>query len=1019
MSMLDAIITASIRFRGITIALWGLICVLGAASFFRLPIDAFPDTTPVQVQVNTTAPALAPLEIERQITAPVEQVLSGLPGLVEVRSLSKFGLSHVTLVFEDGTDLWLARQVIAERLGGLELPRGIERPQLGPVATGLGEVFHYLVTGEASLAKLREANDWIIKPQLRAVPGVAEVNAWGGEERRVEVLVDPVDLQAVGLSIAEVVEAIEANNANVGGGPIDVAGETTLVQGVGLLSTLEDVENVVITAHRGVPFRVKDVAEVVDGHAIRAGAVTADGRGEAVLGLGFMLVGENSHEVTQRLQLRLDEIRDALPEGIRVEPVYQRTTLIDAVLHTVEKNLVEGAVLVIAVLFLFLGNWRAGLIVAAVIPVSMLFAGNLMVQVGIAGSLMSLGAIDFGLLVDSSIIQVENAVRRLSQADPTRSVSDVVREAAIEVRKPTLFGELILLVVYLPILTLEGVEGKLFRPMALTVVFALLGSMLASMTLMPALASLVLKPGKVEKETLSMRGLHALYAPILRGALRAPKLVIAVSLLLLANASFLGTRLGSEFVPRLSEGTIVANTVRLASISLDESVRYGSQIERLLLDRFPNEIERVWTRTGTAEIATDPMGMELSDVFIVLKPREEWTRGASQAELVAEMEAELSKMPGIKLGFTQPIELRMNEMVAGVRSDVGVKLFGDDLDLLKKKASEIAKVLEAIPGAADVTTEQITGVPMLKVEVDPAAIGRRGLAAREVLDTVQAIGGIDAGELQAGERRFPIAVRLFPEWRSDPELARNLPVVAVNGDRIPLKYLAAIERVESPSTIQREWGKRRAIVQVNVRGRDIGSFVAEADRAIHAQVPLPEGWFVRFGGQFENYARARNRLMLVVPVAMALIFGLLYATYGRVIDALRVFTGVPFAAIGGIAALWLRGLPFSVSAGVGFVALAGISVLADMVLVSTIQRRLEAGEEVSAAVEKAALERLRPVIMTALVASLGFIPMALNTGIGAEVQRPLATVVIGGLFSSTLLSLVVLPVLYVWTRRAR
>jgi cobalt-zinc-cadmium resistance protein CzcA len=1015
--MLEAIVTLSLRHRWLVVAAWAAIAAAGAWSFLRLEIDAFPDTTPVQVQVNTTAPALSPLEIERSITAPVEAALSGLPGLVEVRSISKFGLSQVTLVFEDGADLWLARQVVSERTATVRLPSGVDPPALGPVATGLGEVFHYLVTGEASLAELRAAQDWIVKPRLRAVPGVAEVNTWGGEERRVEVLVDPADLHRAGLSLAQLVDALEGSNGNVGGGSLDVAGERTLVQGVGVLTSLRDVEDVVVASRAGVALRVRDVARVVDGAELRTGAVTADGEGEAVLGLGFLLIGENSHDVTRRLELRLDEIRDALPDGVRVEAVYERTTLVDAVLRTVETNLVEGALLVVAVLFVFLGNARAGLIVAAVIPASMLFAGNLMLQVGVAGSLMSLGAIDFGLIVDSAIIVVENAVRRLARAEPGADVAEVVREAAVEVRTPTLFGEVILLVVYLPILTLEGVEGKLFRPMALTVVFALLGSMLASLTLVPALASLGLRAGEAERDTLLVRGLRRAYRPVLRGAMRAPAAVLAFAALLVANAAFLSTRLGSEFVPRLGEGTIVANTVRLASVSLDESVRYATRIERTLLATFPDEIERVWTRTGTAEIATDPMGVELSDVFVALRPRERWTRADTQDELVAAMQVELSTLPGMRVGFTQPIEMRVNEMLAGVRSDVAVKLFGDDLDGLARKAREIARVLEGIDGASEVVTEQATGVPTVQVTPDPRALGRQGLRPREVLDTVAALGGIGVGELQEGGRRVPIAVRLAPELRTDPERVGRLLVTGANGDRVALARVADVAVVEGPSTVQREWGQRRAVVQVNVRGRDVGSFVAEADRAIRERVDLPDGWFHRFGGQFESYVRARNRLAIVVPVAAGLVFSLLWATYGRVLDAARVFTGVPFAAVGGIAALWLRGLPLSVPAGVGFVALAGISVLADMVMVSTIQRNLGRGLELREAVEAAALERLRPVLMTALVASLGFVPMALNTGIGAEVQRPLATVVIGGLASSTLLTLVVLPVLYTVARR--
>ncbi len=1016
MPLLNAIIRWSLEHRAAVVVGWVAVAIAGVISFLRLPMDAFPDTTPVQVQVNATAPALAPLEVERQVTIPIEAALSGLPDLEEVRSISKFGFSQVTLVFEEGSDLWRARQTVAERLSSVELHAGIDRPQLGPVATGLGEVFHYLVEGEGrSLAELRTIQDWIVGPQLRSVPGVAEVNTWGGDERRVEVVVDPKDLQKYGLSLDVLVEALEENNLNVGGGSMDAAGEATLVQGIGVLTTLGSVERVVVASHGGVPVRVGDLAKVQEGREIRRGAVTADGQGEAVLGLGFMLMGENSHDVTTRLELRLDEVRKSLPEGVHLDTVYERTTLVDQVLHTVEKNLFEGALLVVAVIFAFLGNWRAGLIVASAIPLSMLFAGSLMLRAGIAGSLMSLGAIDFGLLVDSAIIQVENAVRRLGEAGG-KSRLDVVREAAVEVLAPTMFGQLVIIVVYLPILTLEGIEGRLFRPMALTVVFALLGATVASITLIPVLSSLFLPRGGEDHDNALVRTLKRLYRPVVHRALNAPGVVLGLALLVLANAAFLASRLGSEFIPRLGEGTIVINTVRLASVSLDESVRYGTQIERAILEKFPDEVARVWTRTGTAEVATDPMGTELSDIFVMLKPREGWSRAETQAALVEAMQAELSVLPGMRMVFTQPIEMRVNEMIAGIRADVGIKLFGDDLELLRQKAREIEVIVKAAPGAADVFTEQMTGLPTLRVEVDPDAIARYGIPAHQVLDVVEALGGREVGEIQEGERRFPIAVRIDPRYQEPGELARLL-VTTPTGERLPLATLADLVVAEGPSTIQREWARRRIVVQANVRGRDVGSFVREIGGAIDEKVELPPGYFVRFGGQFENLERAEKRLMVVVPVALGLIFALLYATYGRVVDAARVFTGVPFAAVGGVAALWLRDMPFSVSAAVGFVALSGVSVLGDMVLVSTIRRNLEAGLELRAAVEKAAEERLRPVLMTALVASFGFIPMALNTGIGAEVQRPLATVVIGGLFSSTVLTLVVLPVLYTVLRR--
>lgn len=1010
--MLNWIITWSLQHRFAVIAGWVGVVIVGLLAFRSLPIDALPDTTPVQVQVNTTAAALSPLEVERQITAPVERAISGLPGLQEVRSMSRFGLSQVVVIFDDDTDIYLARQVVAERLNRADLPAGIGRPQLGPVATGLGEVFHYLVTGSKSVAELRTVQDWLIQPQLVSVPGVAEVNSWGGDERQIQVLVDPQLLQKHELTLADLIESLERNNANVGGGTLDQAGESSLIQGVALVTRPADVEQIVIDATDGVPLRVGDVAQVVEGRAIRRGAVTADGKGEVVLGLGFMLMGENSHEVTARLATRLDEIRKSLPAGVEVTPVYTRTTLVDRVLRTVRTNLLEGALLVVAILFIFLGNLRAGLIVASAIPLSMLFAFDMMSRFGIAGSLMSLGAIDFGLIVDSSVIMVENSVRRLSEDSSEATRLEVVRDAAIEVRKPTMFGELIIMIVYLPILSLEGIEGKLFRPMALTVVFALAGSMLLSMTLMPVLSSLLLPRRPRQGDNWLVGALKRVYRPVLDVALRWRWAVLACAVLLVINAGFLSTRLGSEFVPRLREGSIVVNTVRLASVSLDESVRYGTQIEKTLLAKFPKEIARVWTRTGSAEIATDPMGIELSDVFITLTPRDEWERASTQDELVAAMQEELSVLPGMRMIFTQPIEMRVNEMIAGIRADVGVKLFGDDFEILKDRAAEIQRVLEAIPGAADVVTEQVTGQPILEILVDRDAIARRGIAAREVLTVIEALGTLEVGELQEGERRFPITVRLADRYRADVEAVGKVLVTAANGDRIPLARLTNIRTVEGPAAINREWAKRRIIVQANVRGRDVGSFVEDARAALAKEVELPPGYYIRYGGQFEHMERARARLMVVVPVALLLIFVLLYATYGRWLDAARVFTGVPFAAVGGIFALWLRDMPFSISAGVGFVALSGVAVLGDMVLVSTLRRYLDRGMPLMPAIRQAAEERLRPVLMTGLVASVGFIPMALNTGMGAEVQRPLATVVIGGVLSSMALTLVVIPVLY-------
>ena len=1011
--MLNRIISWSIQHRRLVIAAGLVMGLMGAFALGRLPIDAFPDTTPVQVQINTTAASLSPLEVERQITFQVEQAISGLPALKEVRSISKFGLSQVTVIFDEGSDIYRARQTVMERLQSVELPAAIERPQLGPVATGLGEVFHYLVTGAGkSLAELRTVHTWVVKPQMRSVRGVAEVNTWGGDERQFHVVVDPLSLSKHGLTLSQLIEALGRNNANVGGGSLDRAGQSRLIQGVGIVTRAADIENIIIAAQGGIPTRVRDVARVVEGREIRRGAVTADGKGEVVLGLGFMLMGENSHEVTNRLKARLEEIKKSLPAGVEIATVYDRTTLVDRVLHTVKTNLLEGALLVIAVLFIFLGNIRAGLIVAAAIPLSMLFAFDLMLRAGIAGTLMSLGAIDFGLIVDSSVIMVENAGRRLSEDRTGRPQPEIIEEAAIEVRRPTMFGELIILIVYLPILALEGVEGKLFRPMALTVMFALIGSLILSLTLMPALCATFLPRRAGEQRNRVVEFSERLYRPGLDFALRRGKLVLGIALLLLVNALFLATRLGSEFVPRLGEGALVINTVRLAGVSLDESVRYGLQIEQTLLKKFPNEVERVWTRTGSAEVATDPMGLELSDAFITLRDRSQWKRARSQDQLVKVMEAELSSLPGMRMVFTQPIEMRVNEMVAGVRSDVAVKLFGDDFAMLRAKAREIEAVMREIPGAADVVAEQVTGQPMLQIEVDRDAIARHGIAAREVLDAIEALGPHKVGVLQEGERQFPIAVQVDERYRTDAEAIGQILVGSGRGDRVALGALARFRMTEGPSTINREWAKRRVVVQGNVRGRDVGGYVAELREVLDRQVILPAGYYLRFGGQFEHLERARARLLFVVPLALLLIAGLLYLTYRSWLDATLVFTAVPFATIGGVVALWMRGLPFSISAAVGFIALFGVAVLNGLVLVSTIRQNLRAGSALREAIEYAAERRLRPVLMTALVASLGFVPMAFNTGIGAEVQRPLATVVIGGIVSSTLLTLFVLPVLY-------
>ncbi len=1005
------ILSWSLRHRVLVLALAALFVAAGVLALRRLPVDAFPDTTPVQVQINTVAPALAPEQIEQQLTFPIEQVLSGLAGLESVRSVSKSGFSQVVVTFDEHTDIYFARRLVSERLGSVSLPPGIARPELGPVASGLGEVFHYVLTSErGDLTELRTVQDWIVKPALRAVPGVAEINSWGGNEKQYQVRIESAHLVKHGLTFDEVLAAIEQNNVNAGGGSIESGGNLLLVQGVGSVSNAVELGAIVVAAKDGVPIRLRDVASIEIGAEIRRGAVTYQGRGEAVLGLGFMLMGENPHKVTSRLKAKLSEVARTLPAGVHVTTLYDRTQLVDQVIDTVRRNLFEGGLLVIAVLFLFLGNLRAGLIVAAAIPLSMVFAFSGMLHYGIAGSLMSLGALDFGLVVDSAVIQIENSVRHVARDRGRRPLVELVREAAIEVRTPTLFGELIIALVYVPILTLEGIEGQLFRPMALTVIFALAGSLVLSLTVMPVLASYCLPRRVEEREPLLVRVLQALYRPVLRGVLHQRFAMLGLGLAALGAGVIVARGLGAEFVPRLSEGAIAINVVRLAGTDLEESVRYDTAMERALLEAFPDELEHVWSRIGTAEVATDPMGVELSDLFLALKPREQWTRAHDQAELAELVRRELRDMPGQRIALSQPIEMRLNEMIAGTRGDVALKLYGDDLDVLSAKAGEIGALLGSIDGAADLSTEQITGQPLLRIQADADALARYGVPARAVMDIVESIGSKPLGEVVEGELRFPLVVRLPERERSDPAAIGSITVSTQSGQRIPLARLARIEEVEGPATITREWGQRRITVQVNVRGRDVGSFVDEARRRVRDEIALPEGRYrVEWGGQFENLERARERLKLVVPLVLLLIASLLYATYRSWRDALIVFTGVPFATIGGVLALWARAMPFSISAAVGFIALSGVAVLAEMVLVSAIRGLRARGVGLREAIEEACATRLRPVLMTALVAALGFLPMALSTGTGAEVQRPLATVVVGGVISSTLLSLLILP----------
>jgi cobalt-zinc-cadmium resistance protein CzcA len=1014
--VLNWIIDFSLRHRLAVILAVGALMVVGGLSLRYLDIDAFPDSTPVQVEINTVAPALGPEEVEQRITFPIEQSIGGLPGLENMRSVSKFGFSQVVVRFKDGTDVYFARQLINERLASVELGAGIERPKMGPVATGLGEVFHYVVTSaRGDLTDARTTHDWVIKPKMRTVKGAAEINTWGGYEKQYLVRVDPKRLIKFGLTFDDVVRAVEDNNRNVGGGNFREGSQSVLVQGIGRTATIEQIKGMTIKAKDGVPIVVGDVADVMIGSEIRRGAVTADGHGEVVMGLGFMLMGENTHEVTSAMKERLDEIKAKLPANIAVETVYDRTRLVDQVIETVKKNLFEGGLLVIAVLFAFLGNLRAALIVAMAIPLSMLFAFSGMLRFGISASLLSLGAIDFGMIVDSSVVMIENCVRHIGHsADSRRSMTDIVRQAAVEVRKPTMFGELIIMIVYLPILTLEGTEGKLFRPMALTVVFALIGSLILSLTLMPVLASLILPRRLEEREPMLMRAVKWFYVPALKAAMQYKALVLGLAALVMYVAFvMIAPNLGSEFVPRLSEGAIAVSVVRLTGTDLDDSIKLNTQMERAVLAKFPDEVEHVWSRIGSAEIATDPMGTELTDMFITLKPREHWKQATTQAGLTKLIEAHLRDLPGQRLEFLQPIEMRMNEMVSGVRSDLAVKLYGDDLDALAAKGKEIERILSRIPGNEDVSVEQTTGQPVLQIKLDQQQLARYGVPAKAVTDIIESIGSKPVGDVVEGQLQFPLVVRLPDNLRDGSAAIGSILIPAAGGERLPLSRLAAIRVLQGPSTITREWGQRRITVTANVRGRDIGHFVAEAQDRLKQELALPPGrYFVEFGGQFEHLQRARTRLLIVVPVALGLIFSLLYLTYRNLVDVLRVFVAVPFGWVGGIIALWLRDMPFSISAAIGFIALSGVAVLDSMILVSYIRQLRHRGYSLQQAVEDAAVTRLRPVLMTTLVASLGFLPMAFSTGMGAEVQRPLATVVIGGVISAMIMSLLVLRVLY-------
>ncbi|MEE4716348.1 CusA/CzcA family heavy metal efflux RND transporter [Pseudomonas alliivorans] len=1041
--MFERLIKFAIEQRIVVMLAVLLMAGLGIASYQKLPIDAVPDITNVQVQINTSAPGFSPLETEQRITFAIETNMAGLPGLQQTRSLSRSGLSQVTVIFEDGTDLFFARQQVNERLqiAKDQLPEGVET-MMGPVSTGLGEIFLWTVEAREGARKedgtpytptdLRVIQDWIIKPQLRNVPGVAEINTIGGFAKQYEIAPDPKKLAAYKLTLNDLVAALERNNANVGAGYIERGGEQLLIRAPGQLENINDIANIVIANVQGTPIRVSSVAEVGIGKEMRSGAATENGR-EVVLGTVFMLIGENSRTVSQAVAAKLADINRTLPAGIEAVTVYDRTNLVEKAIATVKKNLVEGAILVIAILFLFLGNIRAALITAMVIPLAMLFTFTGMFANKVSANLMSLGALDFGIIVDGAVVIVENSIRRLAHAQQKhgRMLTRAERfhevfAAAKEARRPLIFGQLIIMVVYLPIFALTGVEGKMFHPMAFTVVIALLGAMILSVTFVPAAIAMFVTGKVKEEEGFVMRTARQRYAPVLGWVLGHRWIAFTLAFVVMVLSGFTASRMGSEFIPSLSEGDFALQALRVPGTSLTQSVDMQQRLEQAVIEKMP-EVERMFARTGTAEIAADPMPPNISDSYVMLKPQSEWPDpDKSRETLIAELQKAAASVPGSNYELSQPIQLRFNELVSGVRSDVAVKVFGDDMTVLNQTAAKIAAAMQKVPGASEVKVEQTTGLPVLTINIDRDKAARYGLNVADVQDAIAtALGGRQAGTLYEGDRRFDMVVRLSEQLRTDVAGLSSLliPVPASAGSSnqqisfISLSQVASLDLVLGPNQISRENGKRLVIVSANVRGRDLGSFVEDAGQTIDSSVQIPAGYWTNWGGQFEQLQSAAKRLQIVVPVALLLVLTLLFLMFNNLKDGLLVFTGIPFALTGGVMALWLRDIPLSISAGVGFIALSGVAVLNGLVMISFIRNLREEGRSLHDAITEGALTRLRPVLMTALVASLGFIPMALATGTGAEVQRPLATVVIGGILSSTALTLLVLPALYQWAHR--
>lgn len=1039
--MLNRLLEFSVRQRVFVLLATLVLVGIGVYSALRLPIDAVPDITNVQVQINTAVPALAPEEIEKLVTFPIENEMAGIPGLTELRSLSKFGLSQINLIFEDGTDIYRSRQLVSERLQTVidELPVGLT-PKLAPISTGLGEIYYYVVeyekgatnlppTREAQLMELKLIHDYLIKPRLRSTPGLAEVNASGGYEKQIVIQPNPDKLKSVGMSFSEIAEAIGENVENAGGSVIQLGGETLTVRAAGRVQTVEEIERLPLKfGSRATPLRVRDLADVGIGKAVRTGTATYNGE-EALLGAALMLAGENSRLVAKRVDEKLKEIQPKLPSGVTIIPVYDRTVLVDRTIRTVETSLFEGAILVVVVLLVMLGNWRAALIVALAIPLSLLFAMTGMVQSGVSGNLMSLGAIDFGLIVDGAVVMVENIIRHLAERQhklkrrlTATERSHEVLVAAKEVASPMFFGVCIITVVYFPILALTGIEGKMFRPMAITVIFALVGSMALALTLMPALCSYLLGGNIKEKDSFLVTWAKVAYAPILRFALRFRWVVTGAAVALFVLAVVVFNRLGAEFVPQLDEGSFATHMIRTTSIGIDASVDMQKRGEKLLLEKFP-EVAYTFSRLGTAEIASDPMGVNVADTYIMFNPLDRWRKvdgkPIGKEALANLMTEELGKhLPGEGHLFSQPIEMRFNEILEGTRADIAVKVFGEDFAVIEKIASEAREILEGVRGASDVEFDALGKSPLLEIVPNREAMGRFNLHAAELNRVVNtALAGQEVGKLIEGNRRFDIVVRLSEDLREKIDDLKRLPVRVDDGGLLTLGQVADFKVVEQVAAISREYSQRRAAIMVNLRGRDVESFVLEAQKKIAEQVKLPDGYTIEFGGQFKNLQEARRRLMFVVPAALALIFVLIFMALQSLRQSLLVFLAVPLAVTGGVFALWARDLPFSISAGVGFIALSGIAVLNGLMIITFFNQLRERGADVRTAVWDGSLLRLRPKLMTALVASLGFVPMAIASGAGAEVQRPLATVVIGGILSSTFLTLVLLPTLYEWLER--